>query len=154
LIKEKKIIPWLSAGCYGEFEPYKMEQMILEALMNGANGITYYCYYDFDTPMDFYYHAKALAEIAPYEDLIVDGKILEPEGSNKGLTYSGIKKGDEMLLLIGNYKRTAPETEIKLPFNDILEIKDLRNGKTIKSQNPLRITVSKGDIILYWIKGK
>ena len=103
LMKKNAIVPWLSAGTYGELEPYKMEPMILEALLNGACGITYFRYDDFDTPMDFYYHAKALAEIAPYEDLIMDGEVLEPTGSNKEFTYSGVKKGNEMLLLIGNY---------------------------------------------------
>lgn len=157
ILKSNNNIPWLSAGCYGEFDPYKLEQMILEALLNGARGITYYCYSDFDTSRDFYYHAKALSEIAPYEDLILDGTIItDMEGTNKALTYSGIKKGNEMLLLVGNYKRAADgKSEIKLPFKSIIEIKDLRdNGKSIKSDNNLVIDVPKDQIVLYYIKGK
>jgi hypothetical protein len=104
----------LSAGHMG-IEPYKLEQMILEALLNGACGFDYYWYGDFDTPMDFYYHSKALAEVAPYEDIIMDGVVVSDlEGSNKNLTYSAIKKGNEMLLLVGNYKRDANgQSEIK-----------------------------------------
>lgn len=156
ILKCNKCIPWLSAGCYGEFEPYKLEQMILEALLNGACGITYYWYGDFDTSRDFYYHAKAMSEIAPYENLILDGTIItDLEGSNKALSYSAIKKGDEMLLLVGNYKRSANgKTEIKLPFKNIIDIKDLRdNGKQIKSGNNLTIDVPKDQIILYYIRG-
>ncbi|MFA7231820.1 MAG: hypothetical protein WC071_11175, partial [Victivallaceae bacterium] len=153
LTKSKNIIPWLSAGTYGEFEPKKMEPMILEALLNGACGITYYWYGDFDTPLDFYYHAKALAEIAPYENLIMDGEVLEPAGSNKQLTYSGIKNGNEMLLLIGNYANAPEETIFKAPFSKVIEIKDLRSGKNISSDNNISLNVPKGDIRLLYIKG-
>ena len=71
LTKSKNILPWLTAGCYGEFASEKIEPMIYEALLNGSVGITYYAFRHFDTPLDFYYHAKALATIAPYEAFIV-----------------------------------------------------------------------------------
>jgi len=154
LLKTRKIIPWLTAGTYGEFEPYKLEQMILEALLNGACGITYYCYADFDTPLDFYYHAKALAEIAPYEDLIMDGEVLEPTGSNKQLTYSGIRKGGEMLLLIGNYQNTPGSTTYSAPFATVTQIKDLRSGKVLPVENPIKLDVPKDGIMLLYIAGK
>jgi hypothetical protein len=154
LLKTRKIIPWLTAGTYGEFEPYKLEQMILEALLNGACGITYYCYADFDTPLDFYYHAKALAEIAPYEDLIMDGEVLEPTGSNKQLTYSGIRKGGEMLLLIGNYQNTPGSTTYSAPFTTVTQIKDLRSGKALPAENPIKLDVPKDGIMLLYIAGK
>ncbi|MFA7231298.1 MAG: hypothetical protein WC071_08495 [Victivallaceae bacterium] len=154
LIKSKYIMPWLTAGTYGEFEPYKIEQMILESLFNGANGITYYCFTDFDTPLDFYYHAKALAEIAPYEDLIMDGEVLEPTGTNKQLTYSGIKKGNEMLLLVGNYAKAPEATVYQTPFSKVLEIKDLRSGKKLNPVTDINLEVPKSDIRLLYIKGK
>jgi hypothetical protein len=159
LIKKKRNIPWLSTGTYGEVSPYKVEPMVLEALMNGANGITYFAYKDFDTPREFYYHAKALAEIAPYEDLLVDGEILTDfEGSNKNLTYSAVRKGGEMLILIGNYKRDpGGETDLVLPYKKIKEIRDLRDdgkGKHIKPENPLRINIPKNQIGLYHIQGE
>jgi hypothetical protein len=154
LLKSKTIIPWLTAGTYGEFEPYKLEQMILEALLNGACGITYYCYTDFDTPLDFYYHAKALAEIAPYEDLIMDGEILEPSGSNKQLTYSGVKKGGEMLLLIGNYQNVPGNTAYTAPFANVTQINDLRSGQALPAANPIKLDVPKDGIILLYIAGK
>ncbi|OGV52104.1 MAG: hypothetical protein A2017_10720 [Lentisphaerae bacterium GWF2_44_16] len=156
IIKANKCLPWLSAGTYGEYPPYKLEQMILEALMNGACGILYYCYTDFDTPMDFYYHSKALAEIAPYEDLLLDGeKRFDLIGSNKNFTYSATKKGNEMLLLIGNYKRDPNgETEINLPFRSISEIRDLRNNKKImNSGNIFKANIPKDEIGFYYIKG-
>jgi hypothetical protein len=154
LTQSRNIVPWLTAGTYGEFEPYKMEQMILEALLNGATGITYYWYGDFDTALDFYYHAKALAQIAPYEDLIMDGKVFEPTGSNTELTYSGIKKGNEILLLIGNYANATPETVFVTPFSKVTQVKDLRSGKDIKLTANLELEVPRGDIRLLYIKGE
>ena len=155
LLGEKHIIPWLTAGCYGEFSPDKMEQMVLEALMNGACGITYYSISNFDTSLDFYYHAKALSMIAPYEDIIVEGDVITSlRGSNKKLTYSAIKKGNEMLLLIGNYKKVENgNTEISLPFKGICAIKNLRNdGETIRSKEIFKTNIPKGQIGLYYIK--
>lgn len=154
LLRSKMIIPWLTAGTYGEFEPYKLEQMILEALLNGACGITYYCYTDFDTPLDFYYHARALAEIAPYEDLIMDGEILEPSGTNQQLTYSGIKRGNEMLLLVGNYRNVPGDTAYTAPFASVTQIKDLRSGQTLPAVSPIKLDVPEGGIMLLYIAGK
>jgi hypothetical protein len=154
LTKSRNIVPWLSTGTYGEFESFKVEQMILEALLNGATGITYYWYGDFDTSLDFYYHAKALAAIAPYEKLIMDGQVIEPTGSNTALTYSAIRNGDEMLLLIGNYTNTNPSTVFVTPFNEIAQIKDLRSGNILNPDVNLELKVPRGDIRLLYIKGK
>ncbi len=154
LMKNRDILPWLSAGTYGEFEPYKLEPMILEALLNGAVGITYYCDSDFDTPLDYYYHAKALSLIAPYEDLIMDGQVMEPTGSNKLLTYSAIRRGREMLLLIGNYARAEEKTEVQLPFASVDTVQELRTGKKLSPAATLRLTVPKDDILLLYCRGK
>lgn len=128
--------------------------MILEALLNGAVGVTYYCDSDFDTPMDYYYHARALFLIAPYEDLIMDGQVMEPTGSNKLLTYSGIRRGNEMLLLVGNYARAAEETEVILPFANVDTVRKLRSGKDLPPASKLRLNVPKGDILLLYCRGK
>ncbi len=154
ILGNKKIIPWLTAGTYGEFDSYKIEQMVLEALLNGANGITYFQASDFfDTPMDFYYHAKALAEIQPYEDLVMDGVVTEVKGNNADMTYSMLVKGKEALLLVGNYKAAKPEVTVTLPFKP-KKVLDLRNNATkIKAKgNSLSFTVPKDDIRLFYIK--
>lgn len=155
ILKNNNNIPWLSPGTYGEFQPYKLEQMILEALMNGACGIYYFSYSEFDTPMDFYYHSKALAEIAPYEDILLDGeKLFDLAGSNKNLTYSAVRKGNEMLLLIGNYKRDSNgETEIILPVENISEIWNLRdNGKKIHSGQVFKTNIPVDQIGFFYIR--
>ncbi|MDD5596389.1 MAG: discoidin domain-containing protein [Victivallaceae bacterium] len=154
LLKKKVIVPWLTAGTYGKYEPYKLEHMILESFMNGACGITYYSYGDFDTPLYFYYHAKALAEVAPYENIIVNGEIIELVGTNKGLTYSGVVLKNQMLLLVGNYAHNNEMTEYSIPLNGVKEIKDLQTGKLLKSSQTLTIKVPKGKIRFFYIRGK
>lgn len=154
LLKNKKIIPWLTAGTYGEFDSRKMEPMVLEALLNGAGGVTYYCFGDFtDSPLDFYYHAKALAELRPYEDLIVEGDVLEPKGSNRELTYSAIQRGGELLLLVGNYGNADPRTSYRIPFPAVSQVKDLRSGDLVGcATSSFTFEVPKGDIRLFYIK--
>lgn len=155
LLKNKKLIPWLTAGCYGEFESYKMEQMVLEALLNGAGGITYYYYNDFtDSPLDFYYHARALSMIRPYEDLIIDGEVLNFTGINKEQYYSAVKKDHEMLLLVGNYKNASEQTMVELPFKKIEKIIDLRSDEKINADIKFKFNVPKGDIRLFYISGQ
>ena len=61
-LQNREIIPWLTAGTYGEFASPLMEPMVLETILNGARGLTYYEFRDFD-PLDFYYHARALATL-------------------------------------------------------------------------------------------
>lgn len=150
--KRKNTIPWLSAGTYGKYEPYKLEFMIWEALLNGASGITYFCYKDFDSPLYFYHHANALALIAPYEEMIFDGELIEDTGSNQELTYSAVRKGKEMLLLIGNYKSAEEYTEYTLPCKNIKEIKNIRTGESLNPTGTLKLHVSKEDVVFLYIR--
>ncbi len=155
LLKKKDIIPWLTAGTFGKFESYKIEQMVLEALLNGSRGITYFAYSDFaQAPLGYYYHAKALAAIRPYEDLIMDGDVLELSGSNKEMLYSGIRRGQEMLLLVGNYLNASETTLIKTPFSAIDAVKDIRDNKPVTVKNGfVELDVPKSDLRLLYIKG-
>ena len=73
LLPANDIIPWLSTGCYGEFDPVRTRDMVLETLANGARGVTYYWYGDFD-PGHFKYHAEAIDIVSPIEDIFVDGQ--------------------------------------------------------------------------------
>ncbi|HRU05280.1 MAG TPA: discoidin domain-containing protein, partial [Candidatus Brocadiia bacterium] len=153
-LKKRATLPWLSAGTYGEFEPRLLEHMILEALVNGACGFTYYKFDDFDTPMDFYYQAKALAQIAPCEDLVMDSAPCEVKADNDKLWYSACRKGGEMLILVGNYDR-APngKATIALPFAKVAAIRDLRAAKTLPAAAALSVDVAPSDIALFYVKG-
>lgn len=110
----RRIIPWLTAGCYGEFSSELMEPMVLEAILNGAGGLTYYSFSDFD-PMDFYYHAKALAALARFPRLLQQGKPIPGQGDNAALHYTRLASESEALVLVGNYEK-APNGKVNLPL--------------------------------------
>lgn len=153
-LKKRVTIPWLTTGTYGEFPPFKVEQQVLEALMNGASGITYYCYTDFiDTPLDFYYHALALARLRPHENLLMDGEVLlDPKGSNPDMLYSAVKSDNEMLLLAGNYFNATEATSFTLPWNTAVDITDLKTSTTQPAQGTFTFNVGKSDFALYHIR--
>ena len=148
-IGKRDVEPFLTTGTYGEFDPKKIEPMILETLLNGAGGFSYFCFHDFDSPLDFYYHAKALAALAPYQDLLKKGALTPLAGDNPDLLYTAYADGDRMLLLVGNYQN-APNgaTTVQLPWNRIQSIKDINAGTTIAPRSPLVLTVPPGGWIL------
>jgi hypothetical protein len=129
----KQIIPWLSAGTYGEFDPKLMEPMVLESILNGARGVTYYIYGDFD-PLDYYYHAKALAALAPHQTLLKDGKPIPYKGDNAELTYTCFASETEALLLVGNYDGT-PNNKVNLSLPLTAAKKVVVDGKSLPIKN-------------------
>src|SRR5690606_13311467 len=98
-MQTRQIIPWLTAGTYGEFDPKRMEPMVLETILNGARGMTYFHFSDFE-PMDFYYHSKALATLARFETLLQTGKPIAYKGDNPDLHYTAFSSADEALVLV------------------------------------------------------
>ncbi len=150
-VKARRIFPWLSTGTYGEFPSYKLEQMIYEVLLNGGDGFGYYWFGDFDTPLDYYYHVKALSTLAPYQGILKNGGPWFEQGSNKELFYSGWIDSDQMLLLVGNYLNAAEDTAIELPFH-AKTIRDLRNGREYPPTKTLKLNVPKDQICLLYLK--
>ncbi len=132
-MQSKQIVPWLSAGTYGEFDPALMEPMILESILNGARGITYYHYADFD-PLDYYYQAKALAALAPYQTLLQDGKPIPTKSDNPDLQTTCFASDIEALLLVGNYTGAANnKVNLQLPFANAK--KAVLDGKPLPIKN-------------------
>jgi len=146
-MQNKQIIPWLSAGTYGEFAPHKLESMVLEAVLNGSRGLTYYWFGDFE-PMDFYYHSKALAALAPYEALLQSGKPVAYQGDNPTLHYTAFASEKEALVLVGNYDNSS-QTKVTLPLPFKTAKKATVGGKalTIKG-NTVTLDVPRGEFRL------
>ena len=152
LMKNKNIIPWLTAGTYGDLRAQFVEYIALEALLNGAGGFTYFAYWDFDNPRKYAALAKALRLIAPYENLIMDGKLVEIPVAKVNTT--AVRKGNEVLLLVGNYQYPDLNVSIPLPFENIQEIKDLRDGEKLAPNKNLKLSVKRSSIRLIYIKLK
>ena len=140
----KKLIPFLTAGTYGEFDPEKIEPMVLECFLNGAGGITYFNYRNFDTPEDFFYHARALSYLRKYEDLIADGKPVTLKTVPAAAMCSALQRNKEILFLAGNYSKNTPAIKVTLP-GKAAKITDAVSGEELKaSGNVLSLDIPSG----------
>ncbi|MDO5567603.1 MAG: hypothetical protein Q4G59_13155, partial [Planctomycetia bacterium] len=130
-----------------------MEYMVLEAMLNGLEGITYYCFRDFDTPLDFYYHAKALAEVRPYEAILADGKPVKLANNNADILCSAMQNGNEILILLGNYLRADSKIQLTLPLTGTCSALDVLSGKPIAvKSSTVKVEVQPGNIALIHIR--
>jgi hypothetical protein len=116
----------LSTGTFGEYPSFKVEPVIYEQVLN-EGGIDFYNLSNFDTPLDFYYFAKALSTLAPYQPLLDRGRCrLNWKGTNSRLYYTAFSDGQSALLMIGNYTSLEQEeTRIHLPVEEVASLVDL-----------------------------
>lgn len=127
------IIPWLSTGCYGEYDPVRTRDMILEAFANGARGVTYYWYGYFDAA-HFKYHAEAVDIVAPVEDIFMDGTPLTGlKSSHEQIKVCGMGVDNEVALLVSNYQGVAPGTQVTVqtPVEAGTPVWDLHSGRQV-----------------------
>ena len=132
------IVPWFSTGTYGEYEPSKTRDMILEAFANGANGVTYYWYGNFDAA-HLKYHAEAIDLVAPIEDLFMDGKPLTGlKSGNDRIKVCGMGVGNEQAVLVSNYRGVPAGTAVAvtIPVTQRAPVWDMDSGKKIAEFTP------------------
>ncbi|MEI6501211.1 MAG: discoidin domain-containing protein [Armatimonadota bacterium] len=153
------VIPWLSTGCYGEYDPIHTRDLVLETFANGARGVTYYWYGHFDAG-HFKYHAEAIDLLAPIEDIFMDGKPLTGlKCSNAQLKVCGMGAGSEQAVLVANYSGVAPGTAVKLtiPVTTRTPVYDLDSGKKIAELipgKPLDLRLGKRSTQLLYVGSK
>jgi hypothetical protein len=154
--KKGVIVPWITAGTYGEADSSTVEALVLECFLNGAAGITYFQFVDFDSALDFQAHAQALAALAPHQELLRSGTACEVPVASKGVLSSAWwNEKDEMLLLLGNYdQRQDAWASVRLPFAEIESVTDARSGQALEAANPLSIRISGNGFTLLHIRGK
>jgi len=151
-LKTKSIIPWLSTGTYGEYDPQLTEPMVLESILNGARGITYYSFSDFD-PMDYYYHAKAIQQLKPYEHLLQEGKPIPYKADNADLYYTAFASSNEALILVGNYGDSR-RTKVLLPSPFKSTAKVLLQGEPLDvTENHVTVEVPPGEFRWVYFQG-
>jgi hypothetical protein len=84
--------------------------------------------------MDFYYHSKAISELAPYEKLLQSGKPIAYKGDNDGLHYTAFASNDEALVLVENFSGTAnSKVNLKSPVASAAKV--LLDGKNLSMTN-------------------
>ena len=94
---------WVTPETYGYCAPEKMEHLVFEHILNGGN-IMLYGIYDFYTPLQMYYFAKALTTLDKYVELLKNGQPdLTFDCKNKQLAGTRFKSDKEELIYIANY---------------------------------------------------
>ena len=83
----------------------------------------------------------------------MDGAVTEVKGTNVDMTYSMLVKGNEALLLAGNYKGAKSATTVALPFKpkQVLDLRD-NGAKPNAKGTSLSFDVPKDEIRLFYIK--
>jgi len=70
--------------------------------------------------------------IAPVEDVILEGELVEGVTAEPPVRISGVRRGDEMVLLIAEYFGTEPLTvTVHLPVPGPSTVTDLMTGKAL-----------------------
>jgi len=156
LMPSNDIVPWLSTGTYGEYEPVRTRDMILEAFANGASGVTYYYYGNFD-PWHFKYHAEAIDIVAPIEDIFADGTpIAGLTCSDDRVKVCGMAVGGEMAILVSNYQGVPAGTAVPIsaPVQAESELWDLhacRRIGTIRPGEAIQVTIDEIGAHMYYV---
>ena len=98
-----RIIPWLTTGTCGYVCPRSARVMIWETFLNGAGGLTYYCFADFN-PAHLIEVARALAAVAPLEAVIAGGAAAHDQVrlGDDAIRHSAIRRDNRAALLLVN----------------------------------------------------
>jgi hypothetical protein len=109
LLKKKWLsTSWITARTYGHCEPFKLEPMVYEQVLNGGN-VNFFQMKDF-SPLKLYYVALALQNLSHFEILLKNGTPdIDFAGNNPKLCYSRFAGTNESLILIANYTSAKEE---------------------------------------------
>jgi hypothetical protein len=145
-MQKRKSLPWLTTGTYGEYPPEDIEPMLYVSFLNGISGLVYFSYFDFQSPIKFYYHAKALKTLAPFEKLLWNGKSIQLKSTkSEKVRVSAWGKNNELLIFVDNPRKSKMDDfKLYVPLKEITKITDVKSGKTL----------SKRELQAYPISGK
>ena len=141
----------LTPGTYGAYEPYHLEQMIYETMLNGAVGFFYYPWRGFISPIYFYYHSKAMQNVIRHQELILNGELFTPQCNVAEMTLSGVKSRDEALVLVGNYLGVDEECAVQAPFEPA-SITDVLTGQELSASELRTLKVPMRRVRLLYLK--
>ena len=100
---DSRIIPWLTTATYGYVPPRSARIIVWENFLNGAGGLVYYSFADLN-PAHVLEIARALAAVAPLEDVIADGTPAHSEVrvADDAIRHSALRLGNRAALLLVN----------------------------------------------------
>jgi len=155
-IDSNRILPWCDAGYPTPFKREMVRDQLLELCAFGCRGGIYLRYDSWD-PGAYLYQVYAINELAPFEDIFMDGTFYEQDKKqNKTAHVKGQKLGNEALILFSCYKRFKPVIEkVKNPLDKdcsvydattLKKLTDLKAGETI----PVSLNMDRDTKLLYF----
>lgn len=130
------VLPWLTPGDAGTFPGWAFRLALLECFCNGARGVYFWSgrVWDTETLSAF---AHAIRNVAPVEDIIVDGDLLDGVVAEPEARVSGMRKGDRMLVLVADYHGSNGQTvQLTLPVEKPSMVIDQDTGRTAGEVTP------------------
>lgn len=129
---QSDVIPWLTPGDGNPVPGEAFQWSILESYCNGARGIYFWSRNCWDGE-NLRAYSDAIRAITPVEDIIMDGQLIENEASVETPGHlSGMKNGNDMVLLVSDYMRKSGGTlKLHLDISVPSKIIDLQNGEVI-----------------------
>ncbi len=125
------VLPWITPGDAGTFSGDSFRYALLECFANGARGMNFWSGRLWDAELLAAY-ARVVRDVAPVEDLIINGELLEGAEVAEPARVSGIVNGDEMMVLVADYLRPAPtEVSVKLPVRKPSVVVDLDTAEEV-----------------------
>ncbi len=127
-----KVLTWACAGYPTPFKSSMVRDQLLEIASLGGIGVVYWGEQAWDVGA-YLNQVYAINEIAPVEDIIIDGKFYEQITKKNATAYiKGMIKNNEAAILFSCYKRykTIRET-IKNPLNVDCAVYDISNNKKL-----------------------
>jgi hypothetical protein len=127
------VIPWLTPGDANPIPAEAFKWSILESYCNGARGVYFWSRNCWDGE-NLLAYSNAIRAIAPAEDIIMDGQLINNEASAEAPGHlSGMKNGNAMVLLISDYmKKSSGTLTLNLNISVPSKLIDLQNGKVIE----------------------
>ena len=109
-----------------------VRDQFLEMCAFGCIGVAYYEEDMWDVGA-YWYQALAINEIAPFEDIVMDGKFFDQkQKAYKSAHIKGMKKDKEAIALLSCYKRYKAITEnIQNPLSMDCAVYDAVTGKKL-----------------------
>ncbi|MBE6374765.1 MAG: hypothetical protein E7055_22205 [Lentisphaerae bacterium] len=153
LKKPAVCIPWISGGTGAYYSlplSKRTAHHFLEAVLNGSGGVQYFRFRSFESPLDYYYHALAARQIAPFEELLMNGSLdTDFSGSNRKLLYTKRDWKGRTLILIGNYEAFA-EAETAIPIKG--KVTNLISGETQVAKGRFQIKIPADGYVLLLVE--
>lgn len=102
-------LPWLTPGDAGAFTAEALRCAMLECFLNGSRGVHFWSnrYWDGEYLLGY---NQAVREVAAVEDIIVDGALFTKAQVPPGARVSGMIRGNDIALLVGQYQSDSPMT--------------------------------------------